>query len=534
MAQVQTLRSNVERTLYPGYGPIQQASFAGHSSYNALTSTANKHFSHGLSVGASFTYSKAMGTTTFNPAVPNNEEWNYGRISTDRPINLQISYSYDIPGIAKKLGAKGLGYVTDHWQLSGITSVQSGAPYNPSCGLTSGSTAVTGGYTGTPDVTQRCEVISNGLTNLPTNPNGQVDYNPAAFAMPALATGPNNSIVGPPALGNLGGGAGIFDLPRITNFDVTMTKIIPLHSEKRVLKIQAQAYNVFNHAEFNGINSGIQFNPTTNQVSNLTSLECYVDTGQQPAVSRSYHLAFFQPGSSSHSRKQIIAVQQEGRCRIAAPGTASFRAATERRSLLRQPLATSASTLCLPLPDPHPAPQSSDVPALPHKSRLLSPARNSQLKLRAPKDPASAAQLTGTRATRPQDPRAFPATHPTTGEQSPPRDPPRPPACSTAYSSLIGFLQRKQQTRIIEPRLGKVRLQPDALLEVVPRFGIIAARRQHARQIHLHLGQAGLNPHRLAEIPSPHIRPVPTVAQQQRSKGNYAVPATPDRRRLLS
>jgi hypothetical protein len=271
-ASSNNLNSNLERTLYPGYASIYMATYKGHSSYNALTSSMNKRYSHGLSMGAAFTYSKAMGTTAYNAVVPNNEAWNYGRIGTDRPINLQISYSYDIPGIAKKLGAKGLGYVTDHWQLSGITSVQSGSPYNPSCGLTSGAAGVTGGYTGTPDAGQRCQVIGNGLTNLPTNGNGKVYFNPGAFAMSALATGPDNSIVGPPALGNLGGGAGIFDNPRVTNFDVTMTKAIPLGSEKRVMKIQAQAYNVFNHAEFSGINNGIQFNPTTNQVSNLSSL----------------------------------------------------------------------------------------------------------------------------------------------------------------------------------------------------------------------------------------------------------------------
>ncbi len=198
------------RTAYPGYGTIEQASFVGHSSYNALTSSVQKRLSHGLAVGASFTYSKAMGTTSYTPVVPNNEEWNYGRISTDRPHNLQISYSYDLPGIAKKMGWKGVGYVTDHWQLSGITSVQSGVPYNPGCSTTSGSPSVPGGYTGTPDVTQRCQVIGGALTNLPTNANGQVYFNPAAFALAALATGPDNSIVGPPTIGNMGGGAGIF------------------------------------------------------------------------------------------------------------------------------------------------------------------------------------------------------------------------------------------------------------------------------------------------------------------------------------
>ena len=95
---------------------------------------------------------------------------------------------------------------------------------------------------------------------------------PAMYAMPALATGPDNSIVGPPVLGNQGGGAGNLTLPTKTNFDMTMTKNIPLGSEKRVLKIQVQAYNVFNHPEITGIGTGVQFNPTTNLVSNLSSL----------------------------------------------------------------------------------------------------------------------------------------------------------------------------------------------------------------------------------------------------------------------
>lgn len=65
--------------------------------------------------------------------------------------------------------------------------------------------------------------------------------------MPSInTTGPNNSLVGGPVLGNLGGGSGNLSLPRVTNFDLTLSKIFPLGSEKRTLKIQAQAYNVFN------------------------------------------------------------------------------------------------------------------------------------------------------------------------------------------------------------------------------------------------------------------------------------------------
>ena len=267
-----------ERTIYPGYGAITENAMIGHANYNALTARLQKRLSQHLVLGASYTFSKAMGTTTYTPAVPNNEEWNYGRLSTDRRHNLQVSYYYDFPNIAERNRIRYLGILTDHWTFSGITSIQSGAPFSPGCSLTSGSPGVSGGYTGTPDVSQRCEVIGNPLANVPAG----TYFNPAAFAMPALATGPDNSIVGPPALGNLGGGAGVLTYPHITNWDLTMTKNIPLGSDKRrVLRFQIQAYNAFNHSEFNATNTGVQFNPTTNAVTNATSVG--LPTGTLPA-----------------------------------------------------------------------------------------------------------------------------------------------------------------------------------------------------------------------------------------------------------
>ncbi len=266
------LNNNLQRTLYPGYGNINMTNFSGHSNYNAATATVNKRYAHGVTFGVSYTFSRALGTTSYNPVVPDNEAYNYGRVGTDRTHNLQISYSYDLPNVAKKLGWKAVGYVTDNWQFSGITSSASGSPTNPSCGLTSGSAGVTGGYTGTPNLGTRCQVVGDPFSNIPTNGNGRVYYNPGAFAMTALATGPNNSIVGPPSWGNLGGGSGVFTNPHVTNFDMTLTKMIPLGSEKRIMKIQAQAYNVFNHPEFSGYNEGIQLDPKTNLVSNLSSL----------------------------------------------------------------------------------------------------------------------------------------------------------------------------------------------------------------------------------------------------------------------
>ncbi len=105
-----------------------------------------------------------------------------------------------------------------------------------------------------------------------TNGNGQVYYNANAIGEPALPNGPNTSIVGPPVLGNQNGGSGNLTLPHVTNFDMTLTKNIPLGSEKRVLKIQAQAYNIFNHTEISSIGSSAQYSPTTNALTNGATL----------------------------------------------------------------------------------------------------------------------------------------------------------------------------------------------------------------------------------------------------------------------
>ena len=280
--------SILQRTLYPGYNGINAAYFLGHNNYNALTMNVSKRLSHGLAWGAVYTYSKGLGATGYTPVVANNDAWNYGRLGSDRRNNLQVNYNYDIPGPAKALGIKGLGLITDHWALSGITSFQSGAPFNPGCGFTSGTAGVTGGFTGTPDLGNRCNVIGNPLTGMGTNGNGQVYFNFNAYAMPALPTGPNNSLAlgSAPALGNQGGGSGALTLPHVTNFDLTLTKNIPLGSEKRVMKIQAQAYNVFNHNEISGINSGVQLSPTTNLVTNPST------TGYQSSATNARVLAF--------------------------------------------------------------------------------------------------------------------------------------------------------------------------------------------------------------------------------------------------
>ena len=191
-----------------------------------------------------------MGTTSYNPVVPDNESWNYGRLSTDRRHNLQVNYSYDFPKVGKHLNSKLLGIVTDNWTLSGIFSIQSGAPFNPGGPNVSGTAP---DYTGTPNTGARVLVVGDPMKDVPAG----LYFNPNAFAVPAVGTN-----ITTPVLGNLGGGAGVLTLPRVTNLDATMAKFFPVFGERRGVRLQFQAYNVFNHTEFSGVGTGLQWDAT--------------------------------------------------------------------------------------------------------------------------------------------------------------------------------------------------------------------------------------------------------------------------------
>ena len=72
------------------------------------------------------------------------------------------------------------------------------------------------------------------------------NFNTAAFAMAPSGT-----------FGNTG--LGIFRQPGTVNFDMALDKVIPV-GERRAFRIKWQAYNVFNHTEFNAVGSTFSFN----------------------------------------------------------------------------------------------------------------------------------------------------------------------------------------------------------------------------------------------------------------------------------
>lgn len=242
---------------YLGYGDIVVFAQNLTSNYNALQTSLARRFSRGLEFHVNYTFSKALGASSndwsgvspyFSP-----RSRDYGRLGQDRTHVLNSTLVYEIPKLGKKTGSRALGLVTDDWTL-GVTLVhQSGAP---SYAYQWGNIG-TGGqdWTGSSGYEPlRADVVSNPEVSSRTFSQ---QFNTAAFVLPAKGTFGNS-------------GMNILTGPAWTNFDTSISKRIPLGSEKRTLQFRGEFYNLLNHTEFNAMDTYANFNPSTGQQINPT------------------------------------------------------------------------------------------------------------------------------------------------------------------------------------------------------------------------------------------------------------------------
>ena len=219
---------------YKGYGQIPYLKFDGTSNYNSLQVSLQRRFSKGLTFGAVYTYSKALATANsdqdtqdpFNPRLID-----YRAASWDRTHVFAANYVYDIPGLTKHFGGpKWLSYVTDNYQLSGITQFQTGAPIDTGNNWAGEPGALDG---------------SNMWGATPLYYAFDKSLNPL---LPAIGpqTRPTRDIL------RTGG---------MQNWDMSIFKNIPLgRNEVRSLQLRLEAFNAFNHPNFYDKNYSVNLN----------------------------------------------------------------------------------------------------------------------------------------------------------------------------------------------------------------------------------------------------------------------------------
>jgi hypothetical protein len=258
--QTQNLASNVQlRVPYLGYQPTgyQITAFDGIYDYNSLQVTLRKRFSHGLTMQASYTWSKDLTTLTssnFNNISadsndPSNLAQQYGPAYFSHPNRFVISYSYDLP-FGHHTGA--LGLLANAWNVSGVTTVQDGVP------LTIADTAIgtaygTGGFgiiraQMCPGETYGDIASPGGIDQRLGGGNGGPGYFNASAFCPGIPA--PNSPAGSNQVTLFGNsGQGIILGPPQFNFDISLLKNFRI-SERQSLQFRTEFFNAFNHPQF--------------------------------------------------------------------------------------------------------------------------------------------------------------------------------------------------------------------------------------------------------------------------------------------
>ena len=292
------LNDNYFRPL-PGLGALRNIDYAGNSNYNSLQVTVRRNFTKHLSYGLAYTWSKTMsdllgnpGGSTLSPSeFPTLSPYfsdkfrNYGPSYQPTPHVIVVNYIYELPNLGQKFNIKPLGWVTDHWTLSGITqwhsNIKVAAPGISFTGTTSTNPQMN--WTGSFEPA-RMMIVGN-----PQLPSGQVSFagnTPLVQAPGANANGtPGNQLLNESAFvipnpcswtpgptpqqgigqslscfGNAGPG-NILTVPgtQVFNWDVTFGKAFPLKNEKRQILFRLEAYNIFNHTQFSAANISPQY-----------------------------------------------------------------------------------------------------------------------------------------------------------------------------------------------------------------------------------------------------------------------------------
>jgi hypothetical protein len=228
------------RRPFPNLNSYSTIRWDGWAAFNGLTVEVNTREYHGLAIDASYTLSQSIddasdaGTTNAEFNLPqniyaNNLAVEKANSSFDHRSRIVGNLIYELPSAKGTSGW--VHFVADGWELGGILTSQSGAPFTINLGPSN-------------DAANIGLVNGNNIErpNIAGNPNAgpkttQQWFDTSVFSVPtpySFGNTPRNSVVGP----------GFVDL------DASLQKVWALKDSMK-LQLRADAYNLVNRPNFN-------------------------------------------------------------------------------------------------------------------------------------------------------------------------------------------------------------------------------------------------------------------------------------------
>lgn len=248
---------------YPQFDGITFPNLAGGSStYHSLQLRVEKRFQSGLSLLGAYTKAKFISDVSsdkgfagdINAPIQNSNNRRLDRSLSPQDISdrLVASYVYDLPFKSRASWSR---HLLAGWQLSGITSLQTGRPLILS--NQTNNTASLGGNS-RPNSTGQSAHLDSGQRTL------NRWFNTSAFTEPAPFT-----------FGNVGRTLPDVREPGLVNFDFSILKNIAIREQIR-LQFRAEAFNLMNTPQFGQPGTALgtgQFGVITSQANSPRQIQ---------------------------------------------------------------------------------------------------------------------------------------------------------------------------------------------------------------------------------------------------------------------
>ncbi len=229
----------------------------GTSIYHGGSLSVKRRFASGLTLDASYTYSRTIDNITnelftsfVNPRRPQNHfdlRSERGESTLSRPHRLVVGWIYELPFYRNERGFR--GQALGNWQISGVYQAESGQPVDALS-----FNDANGDFDNAGD---RTVLNLNGDPRRGTDVNwvlrnGQVvprDSADPSQVVGYVAADPNAQFVFADTGAKANAGRNLLRAPGLNNWDISIFKRFPI-SEKKQLEFRAEFYNAFNHPQF--------------------------------------------------------------------------------------------------------------------------------------------------------------------------------------------------------------------------------------------------------------------------------------------